>query len=318
MSGNWQRAWYPPEGRERQGRRGGMMGKVEEVFGARMREFTTVRIGGPAERIVFPHSGKEVQEVLAAERGANREVRALGAGSNLLVSDGGIRGTVICLKKNMGKVLFAPGGAVVADAGVMLPRFAVLCALSSLSGAEELGGIPGTVGGALTMNAGAYGRSIGEIVEWVEIVDDGGNLHRVAAGEIGFSYRTAEYPVAGIIVRAGFRLRPGHSDEAFARMKGFNERRRACQPWGERTFGSTFRNPPGGERAASLLERAGMKGAREGDAMFSEKHANFMVNRGRAGASDVLRLIARGREAVRNLANVTLATEVKMWGIADE
>src|SRR4030042_979235 len=161
MSGNWQRAWYLPEGGERQGGRGGMMGKVEEVFGARMREFTTVGSGGPAERIVVPQSGKEVQEVVAAERGANREVRALGAGSNLLVSDGGIRGTVICLKKNMGKVLFAPGGAVVADAGVMLPRFAVLCALSSLSGAEELGGIPGTVGGALTMNAGAAERAGG-------------------------------------------------------------------------------------------------------------------------------------------------------------
>src|SRR3972149_4735012 len=197
MSGNWQRAWYPPEGRERQGRRGGRLGKVEEVVGARMREFTTVGIGGPAERIVFSHSVKEGQEVLAAERGANREVRALGAGSNLLVSDGGIRGTVICLKKNMGKVLFAPEGAVVADAGVLLPRFAVLCALSSLSGAEELGGIPGTVGGALTMNAGAYGRSVGEIVEWVEIADDGGNLPRGAAGGGGFSSRGGGRPPPG-------------------------------------------------------------------------------------------------------------------------
>src|SRR4030065_1717888 len=122
MSGSGQRTWYPPEGRDGRVRRGGMMGKVEEVFGARMREFTTVGIGGPAERIVFPRSAKEIQEVLAAERGANREVRALGAGSNLLVADDGIRGTVICLKKNMGKVVFAPGGAVGADAGGLLPR----------------------------------------------------------------------------------------------------------------------------------------------------------------------------------------------------
>ncbi len=318
MSGNWLRASYPRKGWENEGRPGGMMSGVEEVAGARMREYTTVGIGGPAERIAFPHSVREIQEIVVSERAMGRMVRALGAGSNLLVSDGGIRGTVVCLKKNMGKVLFAPGGTVVADGGVMLPRFAVLCALSALSGAEELGGIPGTVGGALTMNAGAFGRAIGEIVEWVEIVDGEGMLHRVWAGEIGFSYRTVEYPVTGIIVRAGFRLRPGHSDDAFSRMKAQNEKRRASQPWGERTFGSTFRNPPGPEKAAVLLERAGMKGASEGDAVFSEKHANFMVNRGRAKAVDVLRLIARGREAVRELASVTLATEVKMWGVADE
>jgi UDP-N-acetylenolpyruvoylglucosamine reductase len=295
-----------------------MMSRVEEVFGAKMREFTTIGIGGAADRMVFPHSAREVQEILSSERAAGREVRALGAGSNLLVSDEGVRGTVVCLKKHMGKVLFSSGGTAVADAGVMLPRFAVLCALSALSGMEELGGIPGTVGGALTMNAGSYGRSLGEIVEWVEIVDAGGELHRVGANEVRFSYRTAEFPVRGVIVRAGFRLRPGQSDDAFSRMKELNQRRRADQPWGERTFGSTFRNPPDGESAGALLERAGMKGAREGDAMFSERHANFMVNRGRATSPEALRLISRARTAVRSLAGVALATEVKIWGTADE
>ncbi len=293
------------------------MGKIEEVFGARLREFTTVGIGGPAERIVFPHSARDVQEILAAEKEAGREVRALGAGSNLLVSDSGVRGTVICLKKNLGNILFSGGGTVVSDGGTMLPRFAVLCALSGLSGAEQLGGIPGTVGGALSMNAGAYGRSIGEIVEWVEIADFEGRLHRVAARDIRFAYRSAAFPAAGIIVRAGFRLRPASSDDVFAVMKTLNEKRRASQPWGERTFGSTFRNPPGGEKAAALLERAGMKGAREGDAVYSEKHANFIVNRGRAAAADVVALIARGREAVRSLAGIELVQEVKMWGAID-
>lgn len=293
------------------------MGRIEEVFGAKLREFTTVGIGGPAERMVFPHSAREIQEILAAEKEAGREVRALGAGSNLLVSDGGVRGTVICLKKNLGNILFSGGAAIVSDGGTMLPRFAVLCALSGLSGAEELGGIPGTVGGALSMNAGAYGRSIGEIVEWVEIADLDGGLHRVAARDIRFAYRSALLPVAGIVVRAGFRLRPASSDDVFALMKTLNEKRRASQPWGERTFGSTFRNPPGGEKAAALLERAGMKGAREGDAVYSEKHANFIVNRGRATAADVVALIARGREAVRSLAGIELVQEVKMWGAID-
>ncbi len=293
------------------------MGRIEEVYGAKLREFTTVGIGGPAERMVFPHSAREIQEVLAAEREAGREVRALGAGSNLLVSDGGVRGTVVCLRKNMGNVLFSGGAAVVADGGTMLPRFAVLCALSGLSGAEELGGIPGTVGGALSMNAGAYGRSIADIAEWIEVVDPEGGVHRVAAREIEFGYRGAAIPVTGIIVRAGFRLRSASSDDVFSLMKALNEKRRASQPWGERTFGSTFRNPPGAEKAGALLERAGMKGVRVGDAIYSEKHANFIVNRGRATAADVIALIARGREAVRSLAGIELVQEVKMWGAVD-
>ncbi|NNF84681.1 MAG: FAD-binding protein, partial [Deltaproteobacteria bacterium] len=160
------------------------MSRLEEVAGARMRKYTTIGIGGASERLVFPRSVPEVQDVFASEKAANRKVRVLGAGSNLLVSDGGVRGTVICLRKNMGNVLFAPGETVVADAGVMLPRFAVLCALSALSGVEELAGIPATIGGVLTMNAGSYGRSIGEIVDWVEIVDAEGRLHRVGASEV--------------------------------------------------------------------------------------------------------------------------------------
>ena len=318
MSGSLQTLSYPGDDRRQRRRQGGVMSRVEELAGARMRDYTTVGIGGVADRLVFPRSVREIQEVLASERAANREVKVLGAGSNLLVSDDGVRETVVALRKHLGQLFVGPRGGAVAEAGVMLPRFSVLCALSSLSGAEALGGIPGTIGGALTMNAGAFGRTIGEIVEWVEIVDAAGELHRVPAKEIRFSYRTAEFPVTGIIVRAEFRLRPGRCDDSFARMKAINERRRATQPWGERTFGSTFKNPPGRESAGALLERAGMKGAREGDAAFSEKHANFLVNRGRATSSQVLRLIRRGREAVFSLAGVSLATEVKMWGMGGD
>ena len=318
MSGSLQTLSYPGDDRRQRRRQGGVMSRVEELAGARMRDYTTVGIGGVADRLVFPRSVREIQEVLASERAANREVKVLGAGSNLLVSDDGVRETVVALRKHLGQLFVGPRGGAVAEAGVMLPRFSVLCALSSLSGAEALGGIPGTIGGALTMNAGAFGRTIGEIVEWVEIVDAAGELHRVPAKEIRFSYRTAEFPVTGIIVRAEFRLRPGRCDDSFARMKAINERRRVSQPWGERTFGSTFKNPPGRESAGALLERAGMKGAREGDAAFSEKHANFLVNRGRAPSSQVLRLIRRGREAVFSLAGVSLATEVKMWGMGGD
>jgi len=317
MSGNWEKAFFPADGRERGKRMGVTTGRVEEVYGAKLRDFTTVGIGGAAERMVFPRSLQEIQEILRSERQIGREVRFLGAGSNVLVNDGGVRGTVMCLKKNMGKMIFSPGGSVVAEGGTMLPRFAVLCALSGLSGAEELAGIPGTVGGAVSMNAGAYGRSIGELAEWVEIVDAEGRLARLEARDIRFAYREADFPVRGIVSRVGFRLAFGPTDQAFDRIKTYNEKRRASQPWGARTFGSTFRNPRTGEKAARLLEQAGMKGVREGDALFSEKHANFLINAGQATAADALRLIERGRKAVRVTADVELALEVKLWGVFD-
>ncbi len=313
MSGNSERASCPADGKGGKTVRG--IAKFEAVSGARMRDFTTIGIGGSADRMVFPRTVRDVQEILTLERDAGREVLALGAGSNLLVSDAGVRATVLCLKKNLVRIVFAERESIVAEGGAMLPRFAVLCALSGLSGAEELAGIPGTVGGALTMNAGAYGRSIGELVEWIEIVDPEGRLHRVTAREIGFGYRRTSLPVGGIVARAALRLAPGHVDAAFERMRQFNERRRAKQPWGERTFGSTFANPPGGGKAGDLLENAGMKGVSQGDASYSEKHANFIVNRGRAAASDVLALIARGRKEVLRRSGITLALEVRLWGI---
>lgn len=293
------------------------MRSIEVSFHAKMRDYTTIGIGGAADRVAFPRSPAEVREVLAAERRAGRPVHFLGAGSNLLVSDGGVAGTVLCTKKHLSKVVFLSDGSVVAEAGVMLPRLAVLCALSGLSGMEPLSGIPGTVGGALTMNAGAFGRHIGELTEWVEVADGAGEIHRVEARAIRFGYREAEYPVRGVVVRAGFRFLGGTREAVFGQMRQLNEKRRANQPWGEKTFGSTFRNPPGAESAGALLERAGMKGRCEGDACFSSMHANFLVNRGRATAADVRRLMARGRDAVVVLTGVLLVPEVKMWGDFD-
>ena len=167
------------------------------------------------------------------------------------------------------------------------------------------------------MNAGAYGRSIGELIEWVEIVDMEGKLVRLDVRDIHFGYREADFPVRGVLSRVGFRLAFGSSDESFDRIKTYNEKRRASQPWGARTFGSTFRNPRNGEKAARLMDQAGLKGAREGDAFFSEKHANFMINAGQATSKDALRLIARAREGVRSMAGLELALEVKMWGVFD-
>jgi len=317
MSGNWAKAFYRGSGgRGREA--GAVVRNIEVAFQVKLREYTTIGIGGPADRLVFPRSAAQVREVVVSEGRSGRPVRVLGAGSNLLVADSGVSATVLCTKKHLSKVVFHSDGSVVVEAGVMLPRLAVLCALSGLSGMEPLSGIPGTVGGALSMNAGSYGQSIGELVEWVEVVDAEGEIHRVEARAIRFGYRETKFPVQGIVVRAGFRFGPGTRETVFERMRQINEKRRASQPWGERTFGSAFRNPPGGAGSArELLERAGMKGEREGDACFSEKHANFLVNLGGATAVDVRRLLSRGQSAVRVSCGVLLLPEVKMWGDFD-
>jgi UDP-N-acetylenolpyruvoylglucosamine reductase len=317
MSGNWAKAYSRGSGgRGREA--AAVVRNIEVSLQVKLREYTTIGIGGAADRLVFPRSAAQVREVVLAEGRSGRPVLVLGAGSNLLVADGGVSATVLCTKRHLSKVVFLADGSVVAEAGVMLPRLAVLCALSGRSGMEPLSGIPGTMGGALSMNAGSFGRNIGEMVEWVERVDAGGGIHRIDARAIRFGYREAKFPVEGIIVRAGFRFTPGTRESVFERMRQMNEKRRASQPWGERTFGSAFRNPPGGaESAGELLERAGMKGEREGDACFSGKHANFLVNRGRATAADVRRLLSRGQSAVRVSCGVLLLPEIKMWGEFD-
>ncbi len=294
------------------------MRKIEVSFLEKLREHTTIGIGGAADRMVFPRSAAQVREIVLAEGRSGRPVKVLGAGSNLLVADGGVAASVLCTKKHLSKVVFFADGSVVAEAGVMLPRLAVLCALSGRSGMEPLSGIPGTVGGALTMNAGAFGESIGERTEWVEVVDAVGEIHKIEARAIRFGYRETVFPVQGIVVRGGFRFGAGSREAVFERMRQINEKRRSVQPWGEKTFGSAFRNPPvGGRSAGELLERAGMKGAREGDACFSPKHANFLVNQGSATAADVRRLLSRGQSAVRVSCGVLLVPEVKMWGDFD-
>jgi UDP-N-acetylenolpyruvoylglucosamine reductase len=290
---------------------------IEVSFHMKLRDQTTIGVGGAADRVMFPRSPAEVREILSAERRAGRAVYTMGAGSNLLVSDAGLAASVLCTKKHLSKVVFVGGHSVIAEAGVMLPRLAVLCALSGLSGIEALSGIPGTVGGAMMLNAGAFGRQIGELVEWVEVADGEGEIHRVEARTIRFGYRETELPMRGVVVRTGFRFAEGTREGVFDLMRQWNEKRRADQPWGEKTFGSTFRNPPGRDSAGALLDQAGMKGEREGDACFSEKHANFLLNRGRATSSDVRRLMARGQEAVQEHSGILLVPEVKMWGDFD-
>src|SRR3990172_3632815 len=225
MSGNWAKAFSRGSGGK--GREAGaVVRNIEVAFQVMLREHTTIGIGGAADRMMFPRSAAQVREIVVAEGRSGRPVQVLGAGSNLLVADGGVSATVLCTKKHLSKVVFLSGGSVVVEAGAMLPRLAVLCALSGLSWMEPLSGIPGTVGGALSINAGAYGRSIGELTEWVEVVDAEGEIHRGEARAIRFGYREAEYPGLGIVVRAGVRFGSGSREAVFERMREVNEKRR--------------------------------------------------------------------------------------------
>ncbi|MGE5248126.1 MAG: UDP-N-acetylmuramate dehydrogenase, partial [Verrucomicrobiota bacterium] len=201
------------------------MRSIEVSFHMKLRDCTTIGIGGAADRVMFPRSPADVRKILAEERRSGRPVYTIGAGSNLLVAEAGVAGTVLCTKKHLAKVVFLAGHSVIAEAGVMLPRLAVLCALSGLSGIEALSGIPGTVGGALAMNAGSYGRQIGDLADWVEIADAEGKIHRVEARDIRFGYREAEFPVRGVVVRAGFRFTEGSREAVFEQMRRWNEKR---------------------------------------------------------------------------------------------
>jgi UDP-N-acetylmuramate dehydrogenase len=289
----------------------------DESAGVPLARHTTVAIGGAASFLQFPRTVQEACEAIAASRTEGLPLLYLGGGSNLLVSDRGVEARVLCLKRHVVKVLFGEGETVVAEGGVMLPRLAVLCSLSGLSGLEELSGIPGTLGGAVMMNAGAWGRTLSDVVEWVEVATGEGRVERVEAREVSFGYRETRLPVEGLVVRAALRLGKGDPDGIFDRMREMNERRRGSQPWGERTFGSAFRNPPGEKGAGALLERAGFRGARRGDACFSPKHAHFVVNLGKATAADVAALLREGKEAVRERFGVELVPEVKFWGEID-
>jgi UDP-N-acetylmuramate dehydrogenase len=243
-------------------------------------------------------------------------VCCVGLGSNLLVRDGGFRGTVLFLHAALNSLRLEADGALYAEAGVASPKVARFAAMHALSGAEFLAGIPGTVGGALAMNAGCYGAETWERIVKVQTVDRRGVLRMRVPGDydIGYRHLALQAPAEEWFVAAWFRFAPG--DEATARrgIKQLLERRIAEQPLALANAGSVFRNPPG-DHAARLIEASGLKGMSIGGARVSEKHANFIVNPdGRATASDIETLIGKVRETVRREHGIDLVPEVRIVG----
>jgi UDP-N-acetylmuramate dehydrogenase len=280
---------------------------------------TTVRTGGTAEFFLRAGALEGLERALewaAAERLA---VGVVGSGSNLLVSDAGVQGLVIKLEGDLAKIE-RDGSRLVCGGGARLPQVSARAASLGLAGLEFGVNIPGTVGGAVRMNANAYGGELQRVLEWVDVVSAAGTQRRRPA-DLGFAYRRSNLRAGEIVVRASFALEPGAVDEIKATLADMRGRRRAAQPSGIKTFGSTFKNPGDpaaeGRTAGQLLEAAGCRGLQVGGARFSPKHANFVENRGEATTADVLELMAEAIRRVRDRFGVTLEPEVQVLGEVD-
>jgi len=283
-------------------------------FDEPLKRYTTYRIGGPADILVEAAAEEDVVATLLAAREFGVPVYVMGCGSNLLISDAGVRGVVLRLGHALGRIAVA-GETVRAQAGASLPKLAKIAADHGLSGLEWAGGVPGTVGGAVAMNAGAHGGETSRVLVKAELVSREGRRFSAGPEEMRYSYRRSGLirESRPVVVAAEFRLTRDDPQAVTARMKEFAARRRRTQPLGMPSSGSVFKNPPG-DYAGRLIEAAGLKGTRIGGAEISTVHGNFIVNRGDARAEDVKSLIDLARNRVRDRFGIELELEVELVG----
>ena len=279
--------------------------------------YTSFKLGGTADWFVVPSTVAGLCQVLRIAWEEGCPVTVMGGGSNLLVADEGVRGIVIRMSRRLGHVSWK-GSRVEAQAGASLPALAKQAAQRRLSGLEFAAGIPGTVGGAIVMNAGAHDGNMGRLVRQVQAVSRWGELHTFSPAECRFRYRGSRFLDENdwIVVSAELELEPGDPALIEAKMRGYLEARRRSQPLDTRNAGSVFKNPPG-DYAGRLIDQAGCKGWREGGPEVSRVHANFIVNRGEASAADVWRLIQRVRRRVKECFGVDLELEIGLLGFSD-
>ena len=290
-----------------------LLSEMELRFEEPMAKHTSFRIGGPVEVMAFPISREELSKILKTSALLDTIPAILGAGTNILAPDEGLRGLVICLKDCLGGMERLDDTRIRVMSGVTMTRAAVFAANLGLSGMEFAHGIPGSVGGGVYMNAGAYGGEIRDICESVEIMDMAGNVKHYSREEMAFSYRHSileEKP--GIVVSAVFRLEPKPTEEIRARMRELQGKRSASQPLDFPSAGSAFKRPVGGY-AAALIEQAGLKGYQVGGAAISAKHAGFAVNLGGATAADVQNLLAQVSDRVFAHSGIRLEPEIRLW-----
>ena len=277
---------------------------------------TTIRTGGHAELFARPGTVDELERMLAWAGAAGIEVGVVGSGSNLLVADEGVRGLVLKLDRDLSEIEL-DGTRINCGGGARLPAVSAQAARAGLSGIEFGVNIPGTVGGAVRMNANAYGGELARALDWVDVVSSAGT-HRRTPDQLGFGYRRSGLAPGEVVARASFALTPAASVDVKHTLADMRRRRKEAQPSGIKTFGSTFKNPADpraeGRSAGQLLEAAGCRGLRVGGAGFSDKHANFVQNLGGASTADVVALMAEGRRRVKERFGVELEPEVQALG----
>ena len=293
------------------------LGKEQVLFEEPMKRHTTFRIGGPAEIFVMPKTTEEVKKTLEICRQEEIPYFVLGNGSNLLVSDKGYRGVIIQMDRNMEEIT-VEGTEIRAAAGALLSSIAVAARRASLAGFEFAGGIPGTLGGAVVMNAGAYGGEMKDVLKEVTVMTQEGEVREIPAEELEMGYRTSIVKKAGyLVLGATISLKKGNIEEIKALTKELSEKRTSKQPLEFPSAGSTFKRPEG-YFAGKLIMDSGLRGCQIGGARVSDKHCGFVINTGNATAKDVVELMNHVQEAVREKYGVTLEPEVKFLGEFDE
>ena len=292
--------------------------KGEAEHQGSLADFIWFRTGGPAEWLVRPRDVNDLASFLAGLDPAT-PVLPVGVGSNLIVRDGGVPGVVVRLPKSFAKVAIEPGTndtrRVRAGGAAMGITVASAARDGGIAGLEFLRGIPGTVGGAVRMNAGAYGREVRDILIEVTVVLRDGNVETWPAAKLGYTYRHSELPAGAVVVEALFEGTPGNPATIGAEMDRIAAEREASQPLRSRTGGSTFKNPEG-NRAWKLIDEAGCRGLRIGDAQVSEKHCNFLLNLGSASAAQIEELGEEVRRRVKEKSGLTLEWEIQRVGRA--
>ena len=285
---------------------------VRAERGRRFAELTSLRVGGAIDWVVSPANEAQAAAVVHAMDEAGIGWRALGSGSNILADDGDHRYVVLSLKELKGELEF-DGERVSVPAGYSLPRLCIDVSRQGLSGIEGLGGIPGTVGGALWMNAGAYGHEIGTVTETVRVAREG-KVVEIPGSEVQWNYRHTSFKEGELLLGATLRLTPDDPEKIRARMEDAKSRRMATQPHGSRSAGCFFKNPPAATvGTGKMIDEMGMKGARRGSAVVSPVHANFIVTEEGAKAEDALALAEEVRERVKREHGIELEYEVELW-----
>ena len=286
--------------------------KGRVLFDAPMKQFISMKVGGPADSLLFPRSVDELRKVVRYARRKKIPFFILGKGTNLVVRDKGVRGWVINLTQGMKKIQME-GEVVEAEAGLPLQRLVQFSIQKGLTGLEPFFGIPGTVGGGVAMNAGAWGAELKDVLLSITLMKEDGEIVEKPHSRLRFSYRRLILPPSWIILKGRFQLKKGKKEEILERVKSYSEMRKRKQPLDYPSAGSIFKNPKEGP-AGKWIEEAGLKGFRVGQAMVSERHANFIINLGKAKAEEVIRLMELVEKKIYEKKGISLEREVKVVG----